>query len=987
MEDLTRRGAIGGLDLASRKAEEAALRRYQAVHWLDYLVGPLGIPSQPLEKDFISCLRNGLILCKVMNIIQPGSVSKVVEKCGPSPLLWDSQPLPAYQYFENVRNFLVAVGELKLPNFEASIFERDNLEEGSSTKVVDCILALKGYHEWKQMTGGNGVYKPPKSPLLHSANRIHVRTPHLVPQHCARKLDMSGGNIGKMPQESDIANLEAKIVKALEEQLLSRKENINNNIVSLYYSGGLDTVDSIKILTSCLEEQLRKAFPEMNSSILDHLREQSRLPVQSTVVPLADLSNVKRKKCCRACLRKGSCNHWDLVEQQEKELSDIKRLLSSVKQEVELLQSQLHSDIKQLEDQVLEMSSAALGYQNAVKENRKLYNMVQDLKGSIRVLCRIRPACNLEEKNVIDFIGEDGSLVVVDPKHPRDRKQMFQFNHVFGPAATQDNVFRDIQPLVRSVMDGYSVCIFAYGQTGSGKTHTMFCPPDAPGNESGISYLALDDLFDLSDQRRDITKYEIQVQMFEIYDEQVFDLLAKDPGLKEYPSHLHKVEIRSCIHNNGMALPDATLLPVKSAADVADVMRLGEQNRAFDSSVAKTSRNSHSVLSVHIRGEDASRSTFHSCLRLVDLAGSTDKSLAGLVDVITALAEKHSHIPYQNSKLTLLLQDTLGGNAKTLMVAHVNPDGDFIEETMRTLRFAQRVSSVELGAPRANKESIEVLELKAQLESLKKAFTNQEWTSPMRRSKEGARTPPCQKPKQMADHRTPLPSRRMSIENSLTTPSARSTNGVNKRAVKTPPATTYSSRRSSLEGPRNNMQKDSCQIKLLDAVTPEARLDGKSIVKTSRTKETNAPLLSQRSPRSPTSAAVQTSVVRIDTATIKKSLPSFQTPMTQRDSIIIPQQLQTPSTVQSKVSHTRKSLRNIGKLIKGSDKRKPKLAEPETPRIVKSPTLSNARTSRRQSLTGLQPPGIRSSEYGIEDRNAKTPPPVGSSSKFIKRWL
>ncbi|KAL3632035.1 hypothetical protein CASFOL_025019 [Castilleja foliolosa] len=171
------------------------------------------------------------------------------------------------------------------------------------------------------------------------------------------------------------------------------------------------------------------------------------------------------------------------------------------------------------------MSNAVLGYHQAVKENRNLYNMVQDLKGNIRVYCRIRPTINSEVQNVIDFIGKDGSLVVMDPKPLKDGKKVFQFNQVFCPTATQ--------------------------------------------------------------------------------------------------------EIQSCVSDNSLALPDATLRPVKSADDVINLMKLGEVNRAVNSTAMNsTSSRSHSVLSVHVHGKDASGSVIHSCLHLVDLAGSerVDKS-------------------------------------------------------------------------------------------------------------------------------------------------------------------------------------------------------------------------------------------------------------------------------------------------------------------------------------------------------------------------
>ncbi|CAI9761163.1 unnamed protein product [Fraxinus pennsylvanica] len=353
MEDPTGRVGAHELNLASRKAEDAALRRHQAAHWLDCLVGPLGISSRPSEREFISCLRNGLILCNVINKIQTGSVPKVVEINSSSQLPpWDSKPLPAYQYFENVRNFLVAVEELKLPVFESSIFERENLEEGSS-KVVDCILSLKAFHEWKQMTGGNGTYKPPRSPLItHSAGRIHARTSGSVTFHSSRKLDMSAGCDKSLPTDSEIQKFEDVIVKALAEHMVDSKENVGSNLIASSRSGN---VDSVKLLTnifsSCLEEQLQRKLPELKSGLLDQ-RERNCSPVHSTSVPLGKLSNLENGKCCRACIKTGKCNHWNLVGKQERELVNLKMLLCSTKKEFECLQSHFQSDLKQIGDQV-----------------------------------------------------------------------------------------------------------------------------------------------------------------------------------------------------------------------------------------------------------------------------------------------------------------------------------------------------------------------------------------------------------------------------------------------------------------------------------------------------------------------------------------------------------------------------------------------------------------------------------------------------------
>lgn len=145
-----------------------------------------------------------------------------------------------------------------------------------------------------------------------------------------------------------------------------------------------------------------------------------------------------------------------------------------------------------------------------------------------------------------------------------------------------------------------------------------------------------------------------------------------------------------------------------------------------------------SCLTVHVQGKDlSSGATLRGCMHLVDLAGSercdkTDavgdrlkeaqhinRSLSALGDVIAALAQKNAHVPYRNSKLTQLLQDSLGGQAKTLMFVHISPEPDALGETLSTLKFAERVSTVELGAAKSNKESsaTDVRDLKEQVRS------------------------------------------------------------------------------------------------------------------------------------------------------------------------------------------------------------------------------------------------------------------------------
>ncbi|KAA8545222.1 hypothetical protein F0562_020006 [Nyssa sinensis] len=148
---------LSDIDLASRKAEEASLRRYEAAGWLRKTVGVVGgkdLPAQPSEEEFRLGLRSGIILCCVLNKVQPGAVPKVVEAPCDSVVIPDGAALSAYQYFENVRNFLVAVEGMGLPTFEASDLEQG----GKSSRIVNCVLALKSYSDWKQ-GGGNGLWK------------------------------------------------------------------------------------------------------------------------------------------------------------------------------------------------------------------------------------------------------------------------------------------------------------------------------------------------------------------------------------------------------------------------------------------------------------------------------------------------------------------------------------------------------------------------------------------------------------------------------------------------------------------------------------------------------------------------------------------------------------------------------------------------------------------------------------------------------------
>ncbi|GAA0153082.1 microtubule binding motor protein [Lithospermum erythrorhizon] len=374
-------------------------------------------------------------------------------------------------------------------------------------------------------------------------------------------------------------------------------------------------------------------------------------------------------------------------------LRELRFSSQSIRQDVVKTQKSYSQEFNQLEKQIRELQDAAQNYYVVLGENRKLHNELQELKGNIRVYCRIRPFSPKEkDKNsTIEYVGDNGELVVVNPaKSGKEGRKMFKFNKVYGPTSTQGEVFSDIQPFIQSVLDGFNVCIFAYGPTGSGKTYTMMGPNGAREEQWGVNHRTLNDLFRISKSRETTFTYEISVQMVEIYNEKVRDLLSIDSSQKKYPFkfyffvllNLHTLGILSNSQSSGLTVPDAIMFPVKSTSDVLELMDAGMKNAAKSATALnERSSRSHSVLTIHVRGTDLkTNSSMRSSLHLVDLAGSErvdrsevtgdrlkeaqhiNKSLSALGDVIFALSQKNSHIPYRNSKLTQVLQSSLGNS-------------------------------------------------------------------------------------------------------------------------------------------------------------------------------------------------------------------------------------------------------------------------------------------------------------------------------------
>ncbi|KAI4367837.1 hypothetical protein MLD38_016461 [Melastoma candidum] len=727
----------GDRDLASRKAEEASLRRYEAAGWLRKMVGVLGgkdLAAQPSEDEFKLGLRSGIILCNTLNKVQPGTIPKAPCDSGS---ISDGAALSVYQYFENVRNFLVSLEEMGIPTFEASDLEQQG---GKTAWIVNCVLALKAYSEWKQ-GGGSGSWKFSAGSLKPATSGKHFISKNL-------ELFTSSLSRTSSSSEKSLANLSGE--QSLQCDYFS---DLNAAVSELYsshfYSSTTATLIVESLLTKVVEEYEHRMAnqnqPIQRNSQMDVTAQSTKVMDVAAESPkgmdetsesmmgmdeasgstkvLDETSESKKLKLCTNLISKLS-----IITSQE-----LRQTAGSAKAGMQLLQTKCMKEFS-----VIGKSSK---YMLILEENRRLYNELQDLKGmTYEVYCRVRPSTSgaTNRQNVVDRI-EEGNIVINTPsKYGKDARKSFTFNKVFGPSATQAEVFLDTQPLVRSVLDGYNVCIFAYSQTGSGKTHTMSGPKELTEETKGVNYRALGDLFLLSEQRKETVIYEVSVQMIEIYNEQVRGLLVIDGTIK-------KVEIRNT-SQKGMNVPDANTVPVSSSSDVMNLMNLGLRNRAVSSTAMNDrSSRSHSCLTVHVHGRELTTgNVLRGSMHLVDLAGSErvdksevkgdrlkeaqhiNRSLSALGDVISALAQKSSHVPNRNSKLTQLLQDALGGQAKTLMFVHISPEPDALGETISTLKFAERVSTMELGAARLNKDGTEVKELKEQIPNLKAALSKKE---------------------------------------------------------------------------------------------------------------------------------------------------------------------------------------------------------------------------------------------------------------------
>lgn len=481
------------------------------------------------------------------------------------------------------------------------------------------------------------------------------------------------------------------------------------------------------------------------------------------------------------------------ANQLENALSDSEKTLKTSAAQLQLLENQKAAEswrstatlqlLAQMNDALREFHlyrERLVLYRSVVEaKRREFHNRLQDLRGNLRVLCRIRPPLEGETDSdgLVSFtVSKDETrLGILSPDaksktgglspHPLsspDTSLHFRFDRVFTPTTSQEDVFHEVSNLVQSALDGFNVALFAYGQTGSGKTYTMegkgvwdrsapiattkqrsvpYEPSPLPPT-AGVVPRAMDLVFRIMDES--ITKgwqYKTELSILEVYNETIRDLLGSTterttsrlPSTQDATSVGH-LTARSLVANcnavsggtsscevrldakGNTILTNVISVPVRNSKEVYHYLLLAQKQRSVAATACNEhSSRSHSIFQLKIYGQRLKdKRTIHSVLSMVDLAGSErvdkslvtgdrlreaqyiNRSLSCLGDVIHAIAGKKPHVPFRNSKLTMILKDSLGGQAKTLMFVNISPLRIHLSETVTSLRFAVKANACNL---------------------------------------------------------------------------------------------------------------------------------------------------------------------------------------------------------------------------------------------------------------------------------------------------
>jgi len=359
-----------------------------------------------------------------------------------------------------------------------------------------------------------------------------------------------------------------------------------------------------------------------------------------------------------------------------------------------------------------------------IKEIAKLPEK-EESQRNLTVAVRVRPINDAEVEygctDIVHVINVENMVVLMDPSDDpddilranRSREKQYVFDLSFGPASSQKEVYEQTtKDLIESVIDGYNATVFAYGPTGAGKTHTMLGVDSDPG----IMVRTLNSLFKKMELTSSESNYEVTMSYLEIYNEMIRDLLNPSSGY---------LDLRE--DSKGVVVAGLSEMTASTTKEVMQMLSMGNKQRTCEpTAVNKTSSRSHAVLQVIVKQKSRIRNIIEEVkvgkLFMVDLAGSEraantqnrgkrliegahiNRSLLALGNCINALCERgvrgSQYINFRDSKLTRLLKDSLGGNCRTVMIAHISPASMCFEESKNTLNYADRAKNIKLKVKR-----------------------------------------------------------------------------------------------------------------------------------------------------------------------------------------------------------------------------------------------------------------------------------------------
>ncbi|KAF0711915.1 hypothetical protein As57867_004973, partial [Aphanomyces stellatus] len=372
------------------------------------------------------------------------------------------------------------------------------------------------------------------------------------------------------------------------------------------------------------------------------------------------------------------------------------------------------------------------------------------MEKNVQVAVRVRPMNErekaLQRPSVVSALPKTHQISV--------KKKTYTFDRVFGQYATQKDVFKGVvQSAADEALAGFNCTVFAYGQTGTGKTHTIQGNLKANHEDSGIIPRSVNYIFEKLQATK--SEYSVRVSFLQLYNEELKDLLGDNKKDKT-------LRLMEDVKRGGVYCQNLEEVTTLTASHVFELLETGAKNRiSAETLLNEQSSRSHSIFTVRIHskevnigGEDIIRS---GTLNLVDLAGSEcigrsgarnvrareagniNQSLLTLGRVITALVDKHPHVPYRDSKLTRLLQESLGGKAMTTIIATVGPGGDCTDETLSTLDYAHRAKNIK-NKPEANQrmtKHVLIKEYSQEIDALRSQLI-------ATRNKDGIYLPPAQ---------------------------------------------------------------------------------------------------------------------------------------------------------------------------------------------------------------------------------------------------